>query len=286
VVAAYAVGWPIVASRAAAETGLPPCTAPDQPHCLVGWLSFAEPADPTMLLRRLWPLARHRPATDPLLCVNPLTGTPGGAAPRGANRGTLLPDEDDSDAERAGPLAPGGAGALRAHGLLLIGPPPEIGLFVLPGNTYHVYDIPLFWANLRADALRRSATWHRAGRRNPMITQSTADAARRPADGWRADGARPRHQDDRRGAVRCWLALCHRRQTVIRRKFAQDKAALAAIVAERSVKGLVIGLPLNMDGSDGPRSQSARAMARNLADLGLPILMWDERWSTRRRSGR
>ena len=56
--------------------------------------------------------------------------------------------------------------------------------------------------------------------------------------------------------------------------------ALAAIVAERSVKGLVIGLPLNMDGSDGPRSQSARAMARNLADLGLPILMWDERWST------
>jgi putative Holliday junction resolvase len=46
------------------------------------------------------------------------------------------------------------------------------------------------------------------------------------------------------------------------------------------VAGLVIGLPLNMDGSDGPRSQSARAMARNLADLGLPTLMWDERWST------
>jgi putative Holliday junction resolvase len=70
-------------------------------------------------------------------------------------------------------------------------------------------------------------------------------------------------------------------QTVMRRKFAQDKAALVAIVAQRAVKGLVIGLPLNMDGSDGPRSQSARAMARNLADLGLPTLMWDERWSTR-----
>jgi putative Holliday junction resolvase len=69
-------------------------------------------------------------------------------------------------------------------------------------------------------------------------------------------------------------------QTVMRRKFAQDKAALVAIVAQRAVKGLVIGLPLNMDGSDGPRSQSARAMARNLADLGLPTLMWDERWST------
>ncbi|MFX4975004.1 Holliday junction resolvase RuvX, partial [Acinetobacter baumannii] len=43
---------------------------------------------------------------------------------------------------------------------------------------------------------------------------------------------------------------------------------------------LVIGLPLNMDGSESPRSQAARAMARNLADLNLPILLWDERWTT------
>ena len=163
VVAAYAVGWPIVASRAAAETGLPPCTAPDQPHCLVGWLSFAEPADPTMLLRAYGRWPDTAPATDPLLCVNPLTGTPGGAAPRSANRGTLLPDEDDSDAERAGPLVPGMVPArCDAHGLLLIGPPPEIGLFVLPGNTYHVYDIPLFWANLKADVTRRLAAWTKA----------------------------------------------------------------------------------------------------------------------------
>jgi putative Holliday junction resolvase len=51
-------------------------------------------------------------------------------------------------------------------------------------------------------------------------------------------------------------------------------------VAERRVRGLVIGLPLNMDGSESPRSQGARAMARNLDDLGLPILLWDERWTT------
>jgi RNase H-fold protein (predicted Holliday junction resolvase) len=44
--------------------------------------------------------------------------------------------------------------------------------------------------------------------------------------------------------------------------------------------GIVIGLPLNMDGSESPRSQSSRAFARNIADLGLPILLWDERWST------
>ena len=63
-------------------------------------------------------------------------------------------------------------------------------------------------------------------------------------------------------------------------KFARDKAAIAALIAERGVKGLVVGLPLNMDGSESPRSQSARAFARNLAPLGLPILLWDERWST------
>ena len=68
--------------------------------------------------------------------------------------------------------------------------------------------------------------------------------------------------------------------TIERGKFARAKAAITAIVAGRGAKGLVIGLPLNMDGSESPRSQSARAFARNLADLGLPILLWDERWST------
>lgn len=63
-------------------------------------------------------------------------------------------------------------------------------------------------------------------------------------------------------------------------KFMRDKAAIEAIVAERTIAGLVIGLPLNMDGSESPRSQSARAYARNLGVLGLPVLLWDERWST------
>ena len=67
-------------------------------------------------------------------------------------------------------------------------------------------------------------------------------------------------------------------------KFARDRAAIEGIVAERNVSGLVIGLPLNMDGGESPRSQSARAYARNLAQepggLGLPVLLWDERWST------
>ena len=65
-----------------------------------------------------------------------------------------------------------------------------------------------------------------------------------------------------------------------RGKFARDRAALEAIVAERRVAGVVIGLPLNMDGSESPRSQAARAFARNLSVLRLPALLWDERWST------
>lgn len=70
-------------------------------------------------------------------------------------------------------------------------------------------------------------------------------------------------------------------KTLKRGKFGADKAALAALVAERAIKGVVIGLPLNMDGSEGPRSQSSRAYARNVAAaLELPVLLWDERWST------
>ena len=69
-------------------------------------------------------------------------------------------------------------------------------------------------------------------------------------------------------------------ETMRRTKFTNDLAALAAFVATHRVTGLVVGLPLNMDGSDSPRTQSVRAFARNLAPLGKQILLWDERWST------
>lgn len=69
-------------------------------------------------------------------------------------------------------------------------------------------------------------------------------------------------------------------KTIFRRKFSVDKAVIRELARERAAVGLIVGLPLNMDGSESPRSQAARAMARNLADLGLPILLWDERWST------
>ena len=82
-------------------------------------------------------------------------------------------------------------------------------------------------------------------------------------------------------------ALCDAHWTIAspatlvkRAKFTADKAALVAMTAEQDVKGIVIGLPLSLDGSDSPRTQSTRAFARNLLPLGLPILLWDERWST------
>jgi len=65
-----------------------------------------------------------------------------------------------------------------------------------------------------------------------------------------------------------------------RTKFQKDKAALAEIIKAQKVVGLVIGLPINLDGSESPRSQSTRAFAQNLKDMGLPILLQDERWST------
>ena len=89
------------------------------------------------------------------------------------------------------------------------------------------------------------------------------------------------------GAKTIGLALCDAgwviaspAHTIARGKFTKDKATLAAFMIEQQVRGIVVGLPLNLDGSQSPRSQSSRAFARNLADLALPVLLWDERWST------
>jgi putative Holliday junction resolvase len=70
-------------------------------------------------------------------------------------------------------------------------------------------------------------------------------------------------------------------ETVARTSFTADAARLLALAQERRAAGFVLGLPINMDGSEGPRAQSVRAFARNLARLTeLPIALWDERLST------
>ena len=80
-----------------------------------------------------------------------------------------------------------------------------------------------------------------------------------------------------------FLSVATPLETIRRRKFSTDAAALSQIVAQRRIGGLVLGLPRNMDGSEGPRCQSTRAFARNLEKvegLNLPLTFWDERLST------
>jgi hypothetical protein len=156
---AYPIGWPISVEHDLPALGLPACATAEQAGCIVTWSSFAEPADPGLLLERY----RSMPGSDGaprgedgILCINPLTGTIGGEADVSANLGTLIPDEDLA----SGTLKPGVASArCSEQGLLLIGDPPELGPGVLPGNNYHVYDIPLLWENLKRDVARRMAGW-------------------------------------------------------------------------------------------------------------------------------
>ncbi|SHM39001.1 putative holliday junction resolvase [Roseovarius litoreus] len=77
------------------------------------------------------------------------------------------------------------------------------------------------------------------------------------------------------------LSVATPTETIKRKKFSVDAARLLEIATQREVAGLVLGLPRNMDGSEGPRCQSTRAFARNLEPLTeLPITFWDERLST------
>jgi putative Holliday junction resolvase len=70
-------------------------------------------------------------------------------------------------------------------------------------------------------------------------------------------------------------------ETIKRTKFTQDAVRLVELIAENNAVGIVLGLPLNMDGSEGPRVQSTRAFARSLAQkISIPIVFWDERLST------
>ena len=69
-------------------------------------------------------------------------------------------------------------------------------------------------------------------------------------------------------------------ETIERRKFSKDLERIKAVIADQHIVGIVAGLPLNLDGSQSQQTQAARSFAQTLKPLGLPILLWDERWST------
>jgi putative Holliday junction resolvase len=77
------------------------------------------------------------------------------------------------------------------------------------------------------------------------------------------------------------LSFAHPRPMIVRKKFSLDAAALLALLAKENVGAVAIGLPVNMDGSEGPRAQASRAFVRNIARMSdVPFLFWDERLST------
>ena len=77
------------------------------------------------------------------------------------------------------------------------------------------------------------------------------------------------------------LSFAHPRQVIMRNKFSIDAAALVAMLEKENVAAIAIGLPINMDGSEGPRAQASRAFVRNMARVTtLPFVFWDERLST------
>ena len=158
IVAAYPVGWPISVAHDLPALGLPACSRPAQAGCIMSWSSFAEPGEPEQVLEsyaKSTGLDGTLRGTSEVLCSNPLTGMKDGEAPASANRGTLVPDASLAEGIVEKALVP----ARCEDGLLLIGPPPKMGPYVLPGNNYHVYDIPLFWANLRGDVAARRTAW-------------------------------------------------------------------------------------------------------------------------------
>jgi hypothetical protein len=158
-VAAYVIGWPVGVTSDLPATGLPACTAASQTGCVVSWQSFKDPAN-TRLVTKAWVgttgLTGSARTDDEMLCTNPLTGSRDGVAPPSANRGTLVPNGDLSEAG----LETGRVGARCEKGFLLIdGDVPNLGPYVLPGNNYHVYDYALFWGSIRADAEGRLVAW-------------------------------------------------------------------------------------------------------------------------------
>jgi hypothetical protein len=138
IVAAYVVGWPVSKTADLPLMGLSECTRADQTGCILSWQSFADPADPSLILDTFDATTGFTGASrkgTAMICTNPITGTSGGTAPATANLGSLVPNADFSSAT----LEAGSIGArCEGRGILSIGEPPASfasSSYVLPGWT-------------------------------------------------------------------------------------------------------------------------------------------------------
>jgi len=162
---AYVIGWPVSEARDLPLMGMGACKDAASTGCVVSWLSFADPPETEMLLRayaRRRGLDGQEVGDDPsFVCVNPISGVENGKAEAKDNLGTLVPDITKGTGTLSAGVVPAVCGA---DHLLHIGAPPELemGPYVLPGNNYHLYDMTLFWSNLRADFAHRVNTFRQA----------------------------------------------------------------------------------------------------------------------------
>lgn len=163
IVAAYVVGWPVSQSADLPALGLPECTAADQSGCILSWQSFADPADPSLILDTFDASTGFTGAPrkgTAMVCTNPVTGAPAAKDAAMFDVGNLLPASDLSSATLAKSQT-----TLRCdgRGFLLLGAVPQGvgGQYVLPGNNYHVFDYTLFWSDVRADAERRLTAYRK-----------------------------------------------------------------------------------------------------------------------------
>lgn len=162
IVAAYVIGWPVSVDHDLPLMKMPACKDATSTGCVVSWMTFADPPETEMLVQAY---ARRRGLdgqqvgdSASFVCVNPITGIQGGTGEARDNLGTLVPDVAAGTGALVAGVVPAQCGP---DHLLHIGAPPklEMGPYVLPGNNYHLYDITLFWANLRADFVRRAAAF-------------------------------------------------------------------------------------------------------------------------------
>ncbi|MGB7409438.1 MAG: DUF3089 domain-containing protein [Pontixanthobacter sp.] len=162
VAAIYAIGWPISIRHDLPALGFPACATADQAGCIMSWSSYAEPADTDAFMDRYAASIGFDGTprgSSAILCTNPLTGGQADTAPATENIGTLIPEAGFTTGELVAGAVPA---SCRSDGLLSIGAPVEMGEYVLPGNNYHIYDIPLFWANMQRGVVRRVAAWQAA----------------------------------------------------------------------------------------------------------------------------
>lgn len=158
-VGAYLIGWPISVEADLKAVGVPACETATDTGCVISYQAFAEGGDPSDLLaiHAALPglLGASRDGTQ-MLCTNPLTWSRGGAATRGANLGGLPVDE--TAAELAQPIPELTGARCGEDGILYLTDPPggDWRNALLPGENYHAVDIPLFYMNIRQNALERS----------------------------------------------------------------------------------------------------------------------------------